>query len=177
MALDDGGRLAAATSTGGTFGKLEGRVGDTPLIGSGTWADDRIAVSCTGVGEYFIRACAAASVATRYRAGEVLWREREPSDGMLVVVSGVVACTHTGNRADTRYEATGLLGAIDVLSADKRWATARAETDVRGLRADREVILDVLEDNFELAVNLLGFIAHRTLSLREARTSAPSSTS
>ena len=47
VALDRDGRIAAATSTGGVFGKLEGRVGDTPLIGSGTWADEHVAASCT----------------------------------------------------------------------------------------------------------------------------------
>lgn len=57
VALDIHGRLAAATSTGGMTNKQFGRVGDTPMIGSGTYADDRtVAVSCTGSGEYFIRA-------------------------------------------------------------------------------------------------------------------------
>ncbi len=53
---DQAGRLASATSTGGTFMKLEGRVGDTPMIGAGTWADDDVAISCTGNGEEIIRA-------------------------------------------------------------------------------------------------------------------------
>jgi isoaspartyl peptidase/L-asparaginase-like protein (Ntn-hydrolase superfamily) len=56
VALDKIGGLAAATSTGGTFGKLHGRIGDTPLIGPGTWADDIIAISFTGTGEHIIRA-------------------------------------------------------------------------------------------------------------------------
>lgn len=57
VALDSRGGLAAATSTGGTTGQLDGRVGDSPLIGAGTWADDRTcAVSATGWGEQFIRA-------------------------------------------------------------------------------------------------------------------------
>jgi isoaspartyl peptidase/L-asparaginase-like protein (Ntn-hydrolase superfamily) len=73
VALDREGRLAAATSTGGTAGKLFGRVGDSPIIGSGTWADRNVAVSCTGVGEYFIRAAAAAQVGFRVRlAGQSL---------------------------------------------------------------------------------------------------------
>ena len=73
VALDRAGRLAAATSTGGTLDKLPGRVGDTPLIGAATWADDRVAVSCTGYGEYFVRSAAAHEVAARmaYR-GDVL---------------------------------------------------------------------------------------------------------
>jgi beta-aspartyl-peptidase (threonine type) len=57
VARDAHGSLAAATSTGGLVNKWPGRVGDTPIIGAGTFADDRsIAVSCTGTGEAFIRA-------------------------------------------------------------------------------------------------------------------------
>lgn len=67
VALDLEGRLAAATSTGGTLAKLDGRVGDSPLIGAGTWADQTVAVSCTGIGEYFIRTNAAAGLAARVR--------------------------------------------------------------------------------------------------------------
>lgn len=56
VARDDGGHLAAATSTGGLMGKLAGRVSDSALIGSGTWADDATcAVAATGQGEFFIR--------------------------------------------------------------------------------------------------------------------------
>ena len=72
VVLDAHGHLASATSTAGVFGKLYGRVGDTPLIGSGTWADDKAAISCTGQGEYFIRVNAAAQVAFRHGAGESL---------------------------------------------------------------------------------------------------------
>tara|TARA_R110002096_G_scaffold275114_1_gene468853 strand:- start:741 stop:1613 length:873 start_codon:yes stop_codon:yes gene_type:complete len=67
VALDTEGRLAAGTSTGGTLHKTPGRVGDCPLIGSGTWADVQVAVSCTGQGEYFIRSLAAGTVAARIR--------------------------------------------------------------------------------------------------------------
>jgi beta-aspartyl-peptidase (threonine type) len=56
VALDSAGNLAAGTSTGGTSGKAPGRVGDSPIIGAGTYADNGgCAVSCTGHGEYFIR--------------------------------------------------------------------------------------------------------------------------
>ncbi len=65
VARDVQGRLAAATSTGGLQGKLPGRVGDTPIIGAGCWADERAAVSCTGLGEYFMRVNAAADVSAR----------------------------------------------------------------------------------------------------------------
>jgi beta-aspartyl-peptidase (threonine type) len=63
VALDRAGNLAAATSTGGRTNKLGGRVGDSPLIGAGTYADNATAaVSCTGEGEYFIRTVAAYTV-------------------------------------------------------------------------------------------------------------------
>jgi len=64
VALDAAGHLAAATSTGGMTNKRPGRVGDSPLVGAGCYADDATAaVSCTGVGEAFIRALAAHDVA------------------------------------------------------------------------------------------------------------------
>jgi beta-aspartyl-peptidase (threonine type) len=63
VARDQHGHLAAATSTGGMTNKRYSRIGDTPIIGAGTWADERCAISCTGNGEYFIRAVAAYDVA------------------------------------------------------------------------------------------------------------------
>jgi len=70
VAVDVDGHVAAATSTGGLTAKRWGRVGDSPLIGAGTYADDRsAAVSATGSGEYFIRAVAAHQLAERVRIG------------------------------------------------------------------------------------------------------------
>ena len=70
VAVDLDGHVAAATSTGGITGKRWGRIGDSPLIGAGTYADDRsAAVSATGSGEYFIRAVAAHQLAERVRIG------------------------------------------------------------------------------------------------------------
>lgn len=68
VALDTFGRLAAGTSTGGMTGKRFGRIGDSPLIGAGTYADDRsCAVSATGHGEVFIRAAVAHDISSRMR--------------------------------------------------------------------------------------------------------------
>ena len=69
MALDRQGRLAAATSTGGVYGAAPGRVGDSPIAGAGVWADDGVAVSCTGAGEAFLRAAAAHDLSARLRHG------------------------------------------------------------------------------------------------------------
>jgi len=72
VALDCAGHVAAATSTGGMTGKRWGRIGDSPIIGAGTFADDRAcAVSATGWGEYFIRVGVAHEICARIRlAGE-----------------------------------------------------------------------------------------------------------
>ncbi len=75
LALDAKGHLAAGTSTGGMTNKRYGRVGDSPIIGAGTWADDRCAVSGTGWGEFYIREAAAHEICARVRlAGDPLAR-------------------------------------------------------------------------------------------------------
>lgn len=90
VARDAAGRLAAGTSTGGTMGKLPGRVGDSPVIGAGTYADELAAVSATGDGEAFLRAVFAARVADKIRHGRpptealrsMLERVRDRFDGI-----------------------------------------------------------------------------------------------
>ena len=68
VAVDSEGHVAAATSTGGMTGKRWGRIGDAPVIGAGTYADDRAcAVSATGTGEYFIREGVAHEICARMR--------------------------------------------------------------------------------------------------------------
>ena len=84
VALDSTGQLAAATSTGGVRGQLHGRVGDTPVIGAGTWSDQQVAVSCTGMGEQFIRIAAAHELSAQVRhAGAAL------ADAAASVVDGL----------------------------------------------------------------------------------------
>lgn len=72
VCLDGHGHLAAGTSTGGRRGQAPGRIGDTPMIGAGTWADHGVAVSCTGDGEEFIRAGAAHQLALLHQSGLAL---------------------------------------------------------------------------------------------------------
>jgi beta-aspartyl-peptidase (threonine type) len=100
VCLDATGLLAAATSTGGLGGQRPGRVGDSPLIGAGTWADERVAVSCTGQGETFIRAGAARLVAALVERGETL--ESAANAAMQAVAQcggtgGLIAVDARGN--------------------------------------------------------------------------------
>jgi L-asparaginase/beta-aspartyl-peptidase (threonine type) len=102
VALDRSGGLAAATSTGGTFGKLHGRIGDTPLIGPGTWADDDIAISFTGTGEHIIRAGGATAIAFCYRSGMPLVDAIEETLNEIKRLggdAGVIAITSRGEIA------------------------------------------------------------------------------
>ena len=104
VALDGDGHVAAATSTGGLTAKRWGRIGDSPLIGAGTYADDRsAAVSATGSGEYFIRALAAHQLAERIRLGGATLQEA--LDAVLADIrelggtGGLIAVAPTGEAA------------------------------------------------------------------------------
>ena len=105
VALDMFGNLAAATSTGGMTNKLPGRVGDSPLVGAGCYANNAsVAVSCTGTGEVFIRALAAYDIAALMDYGglslseacERVVMEKLPALGGS---GGLIAIDHEGNVA------------------------------------------------------------------------------
>lgn len=103
VALDGKGRLAAATSTGGITNKRWGRVGDSPVIGAGTWADARCAVSATGTGEYFIRTGAARDLCDRvaYRNEPIAAAARETLEAVARIGGdgGLIALDAEGNAA------------------------------------------------------------------------------
>jgi len=116
VALDEHGSLAAATSTGGTAGKRWGRVGDSPLIGAGTYAaNDACAVSATGHGEYFIRAAVAHEIASlvRYRGLDVVAAANDVVMHQLVRMGGsggVIAVGRDG-RIAMPFNSPGMLRA------------------------------------------------------------------
>jgi isoaspartyl peptidase/L-asparaginase-like protein (Ntn-hydrolase superfamily) len=104
VALDRSGNLAAATSTGGFTNKLPGRVGDSPLVGAGTYADNAsCAVSGTGSGEHFMRAVLAYDVAARMRyRGETLAEAARGALARVVALGGdggLIAVDWSGNFA------------------------------------------------------------------------------
>ncbi|MDL5034184.1 isoaspartyl peptidase/L-asparaginase [Pelomonas sp. APW6] len=101
VALDAHGRLAAATSTGGMTNKHPGRVGDSPILGAGCYADGTVAVSCTGTGEAFMRVLAAheMSAQMRYLGRSLAEAGRDVVDTLLPAVAGqggLIAVSHTG---------------------------------------------------------------------------------
>jgi isoaspartyl peptidase/L-asparaginase-like protein (Ntn-hydrolase superfamily) len=121
--LDAHGRLAAATSTAGVFGKMPGRVGDTPIPGAGSWADARVAASATGQGEYFIRVAACAQTAWRVAAGASLAdaaRAAIDEVGALGGDGGLIALDAQGNIA-APYNSQGM---------KRAWLTVEGEVGV-----------------------------------------------
>jgi beta-aspartyl-peptidase (threonine type) len=104
VAMDQTGHVAAATSTGGLTGKRWGRIGDSPIIGAGTYADDRAcAVSATGSGEYFIREGVAHEICARVRfKGETLKQAADTvmaETGAMGGDGGVIVTGPTGEMA------------------------------------------------------------------------------
>jgi beta-aspartyl-peptidase (threonine type) len=104
VALDVHGHVAAATSTGGVTGKRWGRIGDSPIVGAGTWASDRTcAVSATGAGEYFIRAAVAHEIDARMRLGGESLEQAAAAAiadmGALGGTGGVIAVAANGDTA------------------------------------------------------------------------------
>ena len=103
VACDKNGNLAAGTSTGGMTNKKFGRVGDTALVGAGTYADDICAVSCTGHGEYFMLCVTAYDVAARmnYKGISLEAAAKESIDSLTSIGGdgGLIAVDHEGNIA------------------------------------------------------------------------------
>ena len=130
VALDGRGRLAAATSTGGMTGKRFQRIGDSPIIGAGTYADDRsCAVSATGHGEIFIRAAVAHDICARMRFGgrSVSEAAREVVQGELPALGGeggVIAIDARGQIA-LEFNCEGMFRASRRQGEDTRIAIYR----------------------------------------------------
>ena len=106
VALDDSGGLAAASSTGGVFAKLPGRVGDSPILGAGIYADEYVAVVGTGVGELFLETMACLRVAELVRNGR-------PVQKACVDVIELVRARGTATPATVAGEPTAGLLALD----------------------------------------------------------------
>ncbi len=103
VALDQHGNLAAATSTGGMTNKRQGRVGDSPIIGAGTYAKNGVcAISATGQGEYFIRAVAAYHIASavEYRALSLEAAVRELIHSRIPALGGHGGIIAIGSRGE-----------------------------------------------------------------------------
>ncbi len=123
VALDQDGNMAAGTSTGGMTGKRWGRIGDAPVIGAGTYADNRsCAVSATGWGEYFIRVGVAQEICTRlryrFRAGIDAAQATVPLDEFGVPTYLVHASEWSMEATSAQEEADAVMAEVAELGGD-----------------------------------------------------------
>ena len=106
VARDAAGNICAGTSTGGMCNQMPGRIGDTPVIGSGTYCNqDTVAVSCTGTGEKFVQEVAGYQVHAR-----VLWAGQTPSEAISVVLEAVERRDGNGGIICVPAEGDGVVG-------------------------------------------------------------------
>jgi CRP-like cAMP-binding protein len=108
----------------------------------------------------------------RVPAGTRLWKTGDPTGTWLVIVSGVVACENPAQFF--RFGPGDSVGGLDALGGVERWFDARAESDVVALEIDAEVVVDLFEDNVDLALDTCRRIAGFLLELREANARARS---
>ena len=127
VALDKQGNLAAGTSTGGMTWKENGRIGDSPVIAAGTYADNNsCAISCTGHGEYFIRAAVAHDIAARKEYKDIPLQQAAEEVVMKKLVDmggegGVIGVDNLGNVVMC-YNSTGMFRAYATASGDSEIA-------------------------------------------------------
>jgi beta-aspartyl-peptidase (threonine type) len=130
VAMDSRGLLAAGTSTGGTYGKMPGRVGDTPIVGASTLATERFAFSSTGAGEHFVRRGATRDIAARVTyLGESLEQATQHMLGLIANEDrsrGAIIAISKGGEVVVRSTGYGILHGF---ADDEAEAEAAVRTD------------------------------------------------
>ncbi len=100
----------------------------------------------------------------RYEPGSVLWHEGEPSHGIVLLSSGSVQATGSDG-VSFRAGPGFALGALEAVGQAPRWYEARALTPIVGLQAQTDVLVDLFEDSFEMAMDYLALVASATLRI------------
>jgi CRP-like cAMP-binding protein len=103
----------------------------------------------------------------RFSAGEELWKIGDPSGSSLVMVAGVVTGSSDDGRQAFRFSTGSIVGGLDSLAEVPRWYHAVAASDVAAIQVNYGVLLDLLEDHTEMAMDLLRVLASNVLALRE----------
>ncbi len=109
----------------------------------------------------------------RLASGEELWRAGDASGSSLVVVAGVVAGAADQGRQRFRFSTGSIVGSLDSLAMVPRWYDATAATDVVAIQTSDGVLLDVLEDHAQMAMDLLRVLASSLIALRERLAPSP----
>jgi CRP-like cAMP-binding protein len=105
----------------------------------------------------------------RFASGITLWREGDPAPGVYLMLSGTVRATSEGRGLDFRFGAGSAVGAVEATADLPRFYDAVTETEVVALQGNSEALIDVFEDNFEMAMDYLAVLARFMLRVLEAR--------
>jgi CRP-like cAMP-binding protein len=105
----------------------------------------------------------------RFPPGTTLWHEGDAAPGMFLVVSGTVLATSEGRGLRFRFGPGSAVGAVEATADLSRFYDAVTETEVVALQGSSEALIDVFEDNFEMAMDYLAVLARFMLRVLEAR--------
>ncbi|KAK5582618.1 hypothetical protein RB653_004203 [Dictyostelium firmibasis] len=122
VCLDSFGNLAAATSTGGMTNKMHGRVGDTPIIGAGVYANKNVAVSSTGTGEAFMRTVAAFDIAAMMEYGGMSLKDASNKvvmEKLITVGDGGVICVDKHGNVEMPFNTEGMYRGYVIIDNNK----------------------------------------------------------
>ncbi|MGM0576660.1 MAG: Crp/Fnr family transcriptional regulator [Myxococcota bacterium] len=112
----------------------------------------------------------------RFEEGDVLWEAGDGADDALIIADGALRGEQPGRRRAIAWEPGSIMGILEALAGRPRWYTARATKRGMGLRASRETLVDVFEDDVALAREVVGYLAARVLELLERTVTEPAST-
>lgn len=142
VAIDECGNIAVATSTGGIGGKMNGRIGDTPIIGAGTFCDNKLAgISTTGHGDVLMRACIAHDVVKRmdYLKEDIQTAAQNSCKRMLTDLRGTGGVIGIDNKGDIGLAFT---------SQQMAWAYQRGSKIHYGIKKKDDFVQEVNDDDF-----------------------------
>jgi len=104
----------------------------------------------------------------RAEAGSTLWVEGDPTEDMIIIVSGIVDC-HSDEGHHFRFGPGDVIGALDSMAGEPRWFTPTVTRDMLGLSIASESLYDIFEDNFDIAMDLLEGMAGALMAMYDAK--------
>ncbi len=141
----------------------------TPVLGELTLVERlehlRQSFNFAGARIEAIAELASAATVRRAPAGTLLWQQGERSERFLSIVSGVILGRNEAQ--EIRFGPGSGVGGLDSLAGEQRWYTARCETDVVAIELDQETLVDVLEDNVDMAQGFLAVMARGLIAFRD----------
>ena len=152
-------------------GNAGARLGWLPTHGLTSWKHYiGPVIALSGFSLAFVARLARSLTDARFEAGDVLWEAGQPSGYLYVVLSGRAVCSRPGDPGRFRCGGGYPMGNIESLAGERRWYTATAETPMWVVRANSDAFLDVIEDDFEMAMSFIESFASNLIRIRRQKT-------